>query len=70
MVRTVDKPHETVLKILGLEDEDISNALQFPATRREILHKLQLKVIVFPDRIELNTVFPLQVIECQKCNPT
>jgi len=43
MVRTVDKPHETVLKILGLEDEDIYDALQFPATRREILHKLQLR---------------------------
>jgi hypothetical protein len=70
MVRTVDRPHETVLKILGLDDEDVSKAMQFPATRREILHKLQLKVIVFPDRIELNTVFPLQVIECQKCNPT
>ena len=68
-IRTVDKPHATVLKILGLEDEDISKAMQFPATRREILHKLQLKVVVFPDRIELNTVFPLQVIERQKCNP-
>lgn len=70
MVRTVDKPHETVLKILGLDDEDISKAMHFPATRLEILKKLQLKVVVLPGRIELNAVFPIEAIECQKSNPT
>ena len=56
------------VQLLGLDDEDISNALQFPATKREILNKLQLRVAVFSDRIELNAVFPIEVIECQKRN--
>ena len=71
MVRIVDKPHQTVLKILGLDNEDISKAMQFPSTRRELLDKLQVRVVVFSEkRIEINAVFPIDPIICQKCTST
>jgi hypothetical protein len=59
-----------VLRILGLDDEDIAETLHFPAMRRKLLDKLQVKVVVFCDRIELNAIFPLEPILCQKCTPT
>ena len=70
MVRTVDGPHYNVLKILGLDSVDMTKAFQFPSTRRELLDKLQVRVVVFPDRVEVNAVFPIDPIICQKCNPT
>ena len=57
MIKVMDKPHKTVLKIVGFEDKDISKVVQFPATRRELLDKLQVRAIVFP----------IEPIYCQKC---
>jgi len=70
MVRIVDKPHYNVLKILGLDSVDMTKAFQFPSTRRELLDKLQVRVVVFPDRVEVNAVFPIDPIICQKCTST
>ncbi len=53
-------------KILGLDNIDITEAFQFPSTRRELLDKLQVRVVVFPGRIEVNAVFPIDPIVCQK----
>jgi hypothetical protein len=66
MVRTVDMPHDNVLNILGIDSKEMSDALQFPATKRELLDKLQVRLVVFHDRIEINAVFPINPIIRQK----
>ena len=65
MDRVVDKPHETVLKIMGIEDNDLTKALFFPARKRELLDKLQVRVVVFTDRVEVKALFPIEPIACQ-----
>jgi len=67
MIKVMDKPHKIALKIADFEDEDISKAVHFPATRRELLDKLQVRVIVFRDRIKVKAVFPIEPIYYQKC---
>ena len=42
-VKLVERPHKLALNIIGLEDKASTNTLGFPATRREILDKLQAK---------------------------
>lgn len=64
--RVVDNPHKTVLNIIGFNDKDISNILHFPATKREILDMLQVKVIVFMDRIEIKALFTIEPIGYQE----
>ena len=67
MVRLIDKPHETALQVIGLEDKNVSESLHFPATKRELLDKLQVRVVVFRDRIEVKAIFPIEPIYSQKC---
>jgi site-specific DNA recombinase len=67
MVRSVDKPHQNVLSLIGFGDKDLSQTMHFPATQRELLDKLQVKLVVFEDRIEVNAVFPIEAIKYQKC---
>ena len=67
MVRTVDKPHETVLKLLGVGSSDLSEAMQFPTTQRELFDKLQLRLVVFKDKIEVKAVFSMPDILNQEC---
>ena len=31
------------------------------------MDKLQVRVVVFPDRIEVKAVFPIETIYCYKC---
>ncbi|HUV75251.1 MAG TPA: hypothetical protein VMW00_01215, partial [Dehalococcoidales bacterium] len=67
----VERPHKLTLNIIGLGDKELTNTLGFPATRRETLDKLQMKVIVFPDRAEVKAVFPIAPIYFgQKCTST
>jgi len=67
-VRTVDKPHKNVLKIVGFEDKDISKIVQFPAAKREVLDQLGVKVVVYPDRVEVKAaVFDVEPIDGQLC---
>jgi len=40
--------------------KDINKVIKFPATGREILDQLQLRVVVFEDRIEVKAAFPLK----------
>ncbi len=68
--RLVDEPHKTALQIVGFEDRDASRVMGFPATRRELLDKLQTQVVVFHDRIEVKAIFSVEPIDCQKCTPT
>ena len=69
MVKVVEKPHKTALKIIGFEDKDITGIIHFPATRRELLDMLQVRLVVFMDRIEVKAVFPIEPIECQAYQP-
>ena len=69
MVRVVDKPHDTALKIVGIEDNSLTKTLFFPATKRELLDKLQVRVVVFMDRAEVKAVFPIEPIDCQLFRP-
>ena len=70
MVKTIDEPHKTVLKLLGMGNSDLSEEMQFPTTQRELFDKLQLRLIVFKDKIEVKAVFPMPDIINQECTFT
>ncbi len=70
MVRLVDEPHQVALRVVGLEDREISKTLGFPASKRELLDKLQVKLVVFDDRIEINGLFHVEPINIQLCTST
>ena len=70
MVRTMDEPHNTVLKLLGIGDSELSDRMQFPTTQRELFDKLQLRLVVFKDKIEVKAVFPMPDIKNQECTFT
>ncbi|MFC2032678.1 zinc ribbon domain-containing protein, partial [Chloroflexota bacterium] len=67
MEKMANQPHKTVLELLDLDLEEVSELMQFPSTRRELLDKLQVKLISFDDRIEVKSVFPIKPIISQKC---
>lgn len=68
-VRVVDKPHQAVLRIVGLENEELSDIVHFPATKRKLLDMLQVRVVMFMDRAEIKAVFPIQPIDSQLLQP-
>jgi hypothetical protein len=70
MIRLVDKPHQVVLKVVGFEDRKLSDTLGFPTSKRQLLDKLQVKLVIFNDRIEVNGLFPIQPIDIQLFAPT
>lgn len=40
--------------------------MQFPASQRELLDRLQVKLVVFDDRVEVKALFPIEPIYCQE----
>jgi len=70
MFRQIDDPHEAALKVIGLEDKTPSHSLAFPGSMRELFNKLQLKLVVFSDRIEINALFTMEPIGVQLCTST
>jgi len=54
--------------LLARKDE-LHGWLSGPATKRELLDKLQVQVIVFYNRIEIKALFPIDPIYCHKCTP-
>lgn len=70
MFRQVDGPHQVALKIIGFEDRALSEIMNFPASKREMLDKLQVKLAVFNDKIEVNCLFPVEPINIQLCTST
>jgi hypothetical protein len=68
--RVVDQPHQVALKVIGFEDKQLSNTLAFPASKREMFNKLQMRLVVFSDRIEVNGLFPIEPINIQSCTST
>jgi hypothetical protein len=68
VVRLVDQPHEAVLRLVNLEDKSISQREGFPASRRELLDKLQVRLTVMADRIKVKALFPVEPIKRQLYN--
>ena len=52
--------------MLGLDNVDMTEVFQFPSTRRELLDKLQVRVVIFSDRAEINAMFPIDPAAYQK----
>jgi site-specific DNA recombinase len=65
-VRLVDSPHQVVLKVVTSENTDLTNIMQFPASRRELLDKLHVRLIVFDDRVEVKALLPIEPIYRQE----
>ena len=59
MFKVTDEPHHKFRKLLELGDKDLSENMQFPTTQRELFDKLQLRLIVFKDKIEVKAIFPM-----------
>jgi hypothetical protein len=70
MDRMVDGPHQAALKIIGFEDRTLSETMNFPASKRDMLNKLQVKLIVHNDKIEVDGLFPVEPINIQLCTST
>ena len=70
MVRLVDKPHQVALRVAGFENRPVSKTLGFPASKREMLDKLHVKLVVFNDRIEVSGLFPIEPIDIQSFTST
>jgi len=70
MFKVTDEPHKKVRKLLDIGGSDLSERMQFPTTQRELYDKLQLRLIVFKDKIEVKAVFPISDIMPQECNLT
>lgn len=68
--RVFDESHRTVQNLVKLEDRELTGRFGFPASRRELIDKLQLKVVVFDDRIEINSIFSIDPIRKQLCIST
>ncbi len=67
MARTVDRPHKVALNLVGLEEPDLSQAMGFPASRRQLLDKLRVKLTVFDKKVEVKALFPIEPIGVQQC---
>jgi site-specific DNA recombinase len=65
--RIVEEPHKIVLTLVNFEDSEISKVMHFPSTKREMLDHLQVRLIVFDDRVEVKAVFPIEPVGSQLC---
>jgi len=70
MVRLVDSPHRAALKVVAIEETDLSATIKFPTSRRELLDRLQVRLVVFDDRVEVKALFPIEPIYCQEFHST
>jgi len=70
MSKITDEPHNNALKILGMGNSNFSDFTQFPTSQRELYDKLQLRLIVFKDKIEVKTIFPIPDILNSECTVT
>jgi len=70
MYRLVDNPHKVALKVIGFEDKDLSTMMQFPASRRELLDRLQVRLAALDDRVEVKALFPIEPVYRQEFSST
>jgi hypothetical protein len=67
MFRLVDRPHHIALKLVGFDDTDLSKSTGFPTSKRQLLDKLQVRLSVFDDRVEVKSLFPVEPVGVQLC---
>jgi site-specific DNA recombinase len=67
--RSVEEPHKIVSTLVNFEDSEISKIMHFPSTKREMLDHLQVRLIVYVDRVEVKAVFPIEPVDSQLCTP-
>jgi hypothetical protein len=70
MHRSRNIPHMRALSVVGLEDLELTSLFGFPATKREMLDRLQVHLYVFKDRVEIKSVFEIAPIGNQLCSST
>ena len=67
MARLVDGPHQVALKVVGFEDRQLTTTMGFPASRRDMFDKLNMRLLVFDHGVEVNALFPIEPIGGQSC---
>jgi site-specific DNA recombinase len=67
MYRLVFQTHDEVLKLVEKDDPSQSKAEGFPTSKRQMLDKLQVRLSVFDDRVEVKSLFPVEPIGIQSC---
>ncbi|MFC1871491.1 recombinase family protein [Chloroflexota bacterium] len=67
MVRNVDMPHKIVMGFAGFEDKDMTKAVNFPATKRELLDMLQVRLTAYEDRVDVKAIFVVDPIKRLLC---
>jgi hypothetical protein len=69
-IRSVDGPHNIAASAIRFNDDSLSAIVGFPTSPRQLLDLLQVKLVVFNDRIEVNALIPMQPIELQRFTST
>jgi site-specific DNA recombinase len=67
MHKYVYPPHEKAIELIGLDNPALSKAEGFPTSKRQMLDKLQVRLSVFEDRVEVKSLFPIEPIGIQSC---
>jgi site-specific DNA recombinase len=67
MFKYVYPPHDKAIELIGLDDPDQSKWEGFPTSKRQMLDKLQVRMSVFDDRVEVKSLFPVEPIGIQQC---
>jgi len=67
MVRLVDKPHIITDAFVNAENKDISDVVHFPTDKRGLLDVLQVRLVAYEDRVEVNSIFRIKTISRQLC---
>ena len=70
MFRVVDGPHNVASALVNSENKDISDIVHFPAGKREFLDVLQVRLVAYEDRVEVNSIFPKEIISRLLCTST
>lgn len=67
MERLVDKPHDIASAFINTENKAISGITHFPGGKREFLDVLQVRLVAYEDRVEVNSIFPKEIISRLLC---
>ena len=65
--RLVFQTHDEALKLVEKDDPGQSKAEGFPTSKRQMLDKLQVRLSVFDNRVEVKSLFPVEPIGIQPC---
>ena len=68
--RLVDKPHNIASALVNSENKAISDIVHFPAMNRELLDVLQVRLVAYEDRVEVNSIFSKEIISRLLCTST